>query len=271
MKHEQNRRKAFTLIELLVVIAIIAILAAILFPVFSRAKEAAKKTNCLTNLRQIGMAVGMYLSDYDSTYPIFYAYMSRPPAGQFGHKGVETQLQPYISGGGVTANDQGVQAYALNPIFKCPLDMGGPYTGRDVPGAQSYWQAYGSSYRFTKCMFSVVAGESSTNNIPYDYTDITKESEVLYPAETRIARDEMHAAFDRNYTPNACERYGYDCDPPWDFYRRWHSNGGNLLFADGHAKFTVGHVAFDESRVSPEGHRSGDPHPIDGTWYWACD
>ena len=62
-------RKAFTLIELLVVIAIVAILAAILFPVFSRAKAAAQRTACTSNLRQIGMAMQMYMSDNDDRMP----------------------------------------------------------------------------------------------------------------------------------------------------------------------------------------------------------
>src|SRR2546423_13888476 len=59
----------FTLIELLVVISIIAILASILFPVFARAKEAAKKTTCLANMRQIGVAFTLYLNDFDDTMP----------------------------------------------------------------------------------------------------------------------------------------------------------------------------------------------------------
>ncbi len=66
-------RKAFTLIELLVVIAIIAILAAILFPVFAQAKEAAKKASDLSNVKQLNTACQIYLSDYDDTFPIFFA------------------------------------------------------------------------------------------------------------------------------------------------------------------------------------------------------
>lgn len=85
------KRIAFTLIELLVVIAIISILAAILFPIFAQAKAAAKKTTCLSNLKQLAIAETLYIQDYDDTYPS--AEPGKPnglgdPIGQ--------PLQPYV-------------------------------------------------------------------------------------------------------------------------------------------------------------------------------
>jgi prepilin-type N-terminal cleavage/methylation domain-containing protein/prepilin-type processing-associated H-X9-DG protein len=68
----EGSRRGFTLIELLVVVAIIAILAAILFPVFAHARDAAKRANCISNLRQIALAHQMYVQDHDDVLPSWY-------------------------------------------------------------------------------------------------------------------------------------------------------------------------------------------------------
>lgn len=75
-----HKSEGFTLIELLVVIAIIAILAAILFPVFAKAKEQARKTVCYSNLKQIGMACMMYANDWDERLPYWTEMYSTPYA-----------------------------------------------------------------------------------------------------------------------------------------------------------------------------------------------
>lgn len=81
-------RRAFTLIELLVVIAIIAILAAILFPVFAQAKAAAKKTQDLSQMKQVGTAVQIYAGDHDDTLPLAYAVS--PTGGWYTNSHIET-------------------------------------------------------------------------------------------------------------------------------------------------------------------------------------
>ncbi len=84
MNTNPNARRAFTLIELLVVIAIIAILAAILFPVFARARENARRTSCLSNVKQMGLAMMQYVQDYDETLPLSYYFLpSGTPASSF--------------------------------------------------------------------------------------------------------------------------------------------------------------------------------------------
>ncbi len=87
-----RRRTGFTLIELLVVIAIIAILAAILFPVFARARENARKSTCQSNLKQIGIGMSMYIQDYDETLPAPYVFNGPTPPRIRWHE----LVQPYV-------------------------------------------------------------------------------------------------------------------------------------------------------------------------------
>jgi len=114
-------RKAFTLIELLVVIAIIAILAAILFPVFAQAKASAKKTACLSNQRQLGIALTQYISDNDDQL-FFFAHdvdLSRTNlAGPFGATRENrwwNQIQPYVKNLEIlkSPSDPGQRPHAL--------------------------------------------------------------------------------------------------------------------------------------------------------------
>src|SRR5262249_11484599 len=180
--------------ELLVVIAIIAILAALLFPVFAQAREQARQTVCISNSRQIGLQVRMYVQDYDEVMPIFYAYNSQPPAGKPGHKGVELEILPYGKN---------------KELFKCPNDLGGPALADSFygcPAASSYQACYGSSYRFGKGVYSVAGNESSENNFTLDFDRIVSDAGFALPAETRIIRDEMFPFFVQ-------AKYGYY--PDW--------------------------------------------------------
>ena len=135
-----RQRRAFTLIELLVVIAIIAILAAILFPVFARAREAARRSSCITNVRQLGMATMQYVQDYDERFP---PRMPDPPAGAaYPCKPCRTidwrpWVRPYIK------NEQ---------LFVCPSDFGVPANFTADPtlggpvGRDPSKGGYGTSY-----------------------------------------------------------------------------------------------------------------------------
>jgi prepilin-type N-terminal cleavage/methylation domain-containing protein/prepilin-type processing-associated H-X9-DG protein len=127
-------RKAFTLIELLVVIAIIAILAAILFPVFAQAKESAKRTVAISNMKQLALASQMYMGDYDDMY---HQIRNRTETGdpQNWAFGAEDALQPYI------------KSYALHadPIDNIARDDCGAPTGEKVSFSWTHYRQDGSA------------------------------------------------------------------------------------------------------------------------------
>lgn len=153
-------KRAFTLIELLVVIAIIAILAAILFPVFAQAKEAAKKSQCLTQSRQIGLAFNMYTIDYDDRMPGLLAGVAPINGGNIFWMPYDQQIAPYVK------NDQ---------IYKCPDDGSGGAPVTALPFWDNSFRAkkLKRSYGYVGTIFTVEAGGRDSNNTgmstgPYD-------------------------------------------------------------------------------------------------------
>ena len=126
------RRSGFTLIELLVVIAIIAILAAILFPVFARAREKARQTSCLSNVKQQALGCLMYAQDYDERWPYRY-----------NNTGVSGSVQ--YPGGGTSSGiiwPLPIYPYVMNlQLFNCPsynYKWSGNYTGKQAYGINNH-------------------------------------------------------------------------------------------------------------------------------------
>jgi prepilin-type N-terminal cleavage/methylation domain-containing protein len=166
-------RTGFTLIELLVVIAIIAILAAILFPVFARAREAARKTACVSNVRQLGTSMMMYVSDYDGSYP---PRMPAPPApGGIPCKPCRTvdwrvYAMPYVK------NDK---------LFVCPSDFGIPIALTNEPMNQATPRP-GSLAAFTG-NGQIFGGSSYCLNVVV--TRLGNEAAIVQPAETYMGAE----------------------------------------------------------------------------------
>lgn len=125
----------FTLIELLVVIAIIAILAAILFPVFARAREKARETSCLSQLRQLGLALHMYAQDYDEMFP-FDSYIGNP------HPMLVNGLSPYVKNRNLfyCPSARALEAGAQSTAYQGPADS--------VVNTDANWAAYRITYKY---------------------------------------------------------------------------------------------------------------------------
>ncbi|HRF59650.1 MAG TPA: prepilin-type N-terminal cleavage/methylation domain-containing protein [Fimbriimonadaceae bacterium] len=224
-------RKAFTLIELLVVIAIIAILAAILFPVFAQAKEAAKKTTCLSNLRQNGMAVLMYIGDTDGVFP------------QSAYAANGTGELP-AAGAQVYAVFDAIQNYTKNrDIFTCP-------SAKDSIKWQQILQSIGmtpagnvtvASYAFNFALFE----DPAVGPNRYENDPVRSEGGVPLPTDTIMFYD---AAYTRVGQTVQNVPAGYQGNPlyrtpptPFNRYNfagsNRHSRGLNANFVDGRAKF----------------------------------
>ena len=206
-RRSPRARRAFTLIELLVVIAIIAILAAILFPVFAQAREKARQTMCAGNLRNLGTAIIMYTQDYDELYPLAAYALSG-----FSFVTWHDLTDPY------TRNQQ---------IWHCPssrvkkMDAGGQVTTH-----------YGYNVRY----LTTIAPDFSN---AVGHTGLSLAA-VTAPTETVLLSDAK-----ASITPSWCGDDGKFLLPPsaadahcWGRPAFLHNQGGNLVWADGHAKWS---------------------------------
>ena len=162
------RHSAFTLIELLVVIAIIAILAAILFPVFAQAKDAAKKSVGLSNVKQIGLGYAMYTTDVDDLFPQSVTertspnYTTATDATQVADYSIRAKLGPYTKSGNTpptaTTKDGGIWKDPSSPAWPTPgtkqwwsVDYGSNSNEANLPlAAKQAWYAANPDFGFNE-------------------------------------------------------------------------------------------------------------------------
>jgi len=251
------RLKGFTLIELLVVIAIIAILAAILFPVFARARENARRSSCASNLKQLGLGFAQYIQDYDGLYPQGYGTATGIAAGQSG--GTETadvlwtgRIDPY------TKSKQ---------ILVCPSAqfIVSPTGAKvDATGTSPVWIGYGYNCDFIGACGQFANGETDTvvRDAALGAASLTI---VLFDAK---GRDNFGISSYKGYSTKWVSMgptiMGTTEDPlPYDR----HFEGLNALYADGHVKWNKKTSFF----YKPTGYNQGDGNTFkltDPLWLW---
>ncbi len=175
-------RRGFTLIELLVVIAIIAILAAILFPVFAQAREKARQTQCMNNLRQMATAVLAYIQDYDEKFPMaVYAPVPRPGGGNCAFTLFDA-IYPYIKN---------------IDLIKCPSDSQGTYLTigfQQVLGMPTCSPLDGVGYMYNYDLMPPGVTPIDRVNPPAVQRGTVSLAELPFPAETTMNFD-AHLAF----------------------------------------------------------------------------
>ena len=205
--HRRMLISSFTLIELLVVIAIIAILAAMLLPALTRARTTAKRVDCLSKTKQLGLAWGQYFADFSDQIP--------RGTGYWGACGFDT-------GGTIASwtNSTNVKARPLygyvsdNNVYKCPNDN----HSRAIPVNGTVWKETGTSYTFNQYL----------NTAAYSNYAVGKVGKIYKPAMTLLLGEATMYMFGNSSWP------GYNGLFTWHSERGWQSN---VLFADLHVDF----------------------------------
>jgi prepilin-type processing-associated H-X9-DG protein/prepilin-type N-terminal cleavage/methylation domain-containing protein len=231
MKASTRIRKGFTLIKLLVVIAIIAILAAILFPVFARARENARRSSCQSNLKQIGLGIMQYTQDYDERFPV----EAMNATATFGPFGWADALQPYIKS---------------TQLFKCPSDT---QTFSENPTANGY-----TSYIYNVALARANGGATAADRVGASLSQLENSVLTVSTFETNGAG----TATTNPPTARSSSRGGAATGTlsTAHFAAQRHLEGSNFLFADGHVKWLKGETAISSSAV----HRTMDSFGTSG-------
>jgi len=251
MNRMRRKTKGFTLIELLVVIAIIAILAAILFPIYAKAKESARKATCVSNMKQIGNAFRMYIGDYEDTFPTnrSWADASKSALGPIIRE-VWLSLNTWDPDGDQIPDRfekgapyvEGLYPYlerivgSEDPatIWKCPKAKASTYpkpSGRGGADTASSRAAVTYAMNF----YMVEANEGmlkSTADVMLLREMDAKVNSILRPTETPVGA--IDPAPNCPFLCSEADAYGI---PKTELKPQMHANGSHLLFADGHAKY----------------------------------